>query len=106
VAGIQRVLEKNFNALMKEVRETGELSVLLTKAARGQDLSRDERRRMRQQLIDVAKAIPALAIFAAPGGLLLFIALAKVLPFNILPSAFQDEPPEQTDPGRDSKKAS
>jgi hypothetical protein len=106
VAGIQRTLEKNFNALMKEVRETGELSLLLTKAARGQDLTRDERRRMRQQLIDVAKAIPALAIFAAPGGLLLFIALAKVLPFNILPSAFQDDPPEQTDPGVDSKKAS
>jgi hypothetical protein len=40
----------------------------------------------------VAKAIPALAIFAAPGGLLLLVALAKVLPFNLLPSAFQDEP--------------
>ncbi len=42
--------------------------------------------------IDVAKAIPALAIFAAPGGLLLLVALAKVLPFNLLPSSFQDEP--------------
>jgi hypothetical protein len=42
--------------------------VLLAKAARGQTLTRDERRRMRAQLIDVAKAIPALAIFAAPGG--------------------------------------
>ena len=40
----------------------------------------------------VAKAIPALAIFAAPGGMLLLVALAKVLPFNLLPSAFQDEP--------------
>jgi hypothetical protein len=106
VAGIQRTLEKNFTALMKEVRETGELSVLLAKAARGQDLTRDERRRMRQQLIDVAKAIPALAMFAAPGGLLLFIALAKVLPFNILPSAFQDEPPDQPGSTADSQKAS
>jgi hypothetical protein len=40
----------------------------------------------------VAKVIPALAIFAAPGGVLLLLALSKVLPFNLLPSAFQDEP--------------
>jgi hypothetical protein len=92
VESIQRTLEKNLQALWKEVRETGELSVLLTRAARGQRLTREERRKMRAQLIDVAKAIPALAIFAAPGGFLLLIALAKVLPFNILPSAFQDEP--------------
>jgi LETM1-like protein len=92
VASIQQTLEKNFNRLMQEVRETGELSVLLTRAARGQTLTREERRKVRAQLIDVAKAIPALAIFAAPGGILLLIALAKVLPFNILPSSFQEEP--------------
>ncbi len=92
VAAIQQTLEKNFNRLMREVRETGELSVLLTRAARGQTLTREERRKVRAQLIDVVKAIPALAIFAAPGGILLLIALAKVLPFNILPSAFQEEP--------------
>jgi hypothetical protein len=94
VESIQRTVEKNFNRLMVEVKETGELSVLLTKAARGHKLSDEEKRKMRAQLIDVAKAIPALAIFAAPGGLLLLVALAKVLPFNLLPSAFQDEPEE------------
>ena len=67
----------------------GELSVFLGKLAIGQTLTPDERRRMRLELIDLAKAIPALAIFAAPGGLLLLAALAKVLPFSILPSAFQ-----------------
>ncbi|WP_426749407.1 hypothetical protein [Myxococcus sp. Y35] len=95
VAGIQETLEKNFYRLMQEVRETGDLAVLLTKAARRQPLTGDERRRMRAQLIDVAKAIPALAIFAAPGGILLLAALAKVLPFSLLPSAFQE--PEPTD---------
>ena len=98
VQSMQRTLEKNFHRLMREVRQTGELSVLLTRAARGQKLSAQERRRMRVQLIDVAKAVPALAIFAAPGGILLLIALAKVLPFNILPSAFQDEPEEDLVP--------
>jgi len=98
VQSMQRTLEKNFYRLMREVRQTGELSVLLTRAARGQKLSAQERRKMRIQLIDVAKAVPALAIFAAPGGILLLIALAKVLPFNILPSAFQDEPEEDLVP--------
>lgn len=92
VSRIQETLEKNLGRLMQEARETGDLAVLLAKAARGQGLSGDERRRMRAQLIDVAKAIPALAIFAAPGGVLLLIALSKVLPFSLLPSAFQDEP--------------
>ena len=99
VADMQSALEKNFYRLLKEIRETGELSVLLAKAARGQKLSSEERVAMRQQLIDVAKAIPAVAIFAAPGGVLLLIALAKVLPFNLFPSSFQDEedPREQDD---------
>lgn len=94
VSGIQETLEKNFHRLMKEVRETGDLAVLLTKAARRQKLTGDERKRMRAQLIDVAKAIPALAIFAAPGGFLLLAALTKVLPFSLLPSSFQEEPVE------------
>jgi len=88
---VQDAVEKNFRRLMREIKETGELSVLLAKAARGQSLSSDEKDRMREQLIDVAKAIPALAIFAAPGGLFLLIALSKVLPFSLLPSSFQDE---------------
>ncbi|MBX7115485.1 MAG: hypothetical protein K1X64_14240 [Myxococcaceae bacterium] len=92
--GMTRTMEKNFQRLLQEVKETGELSVLLARAARGQTLTREERKAMREQLIDVAKAVPALAIFAAPGGVLLLIALAKVLPFNMLPSAFRDEEDE------------
>jgi hypothetical protein len=89
VGGMQRSLDKNVQALLLEARMMGELSVFLRKLAVGQSLTADERRRMRQELLDVAKAIPALAIFAAPGGLLLLAALAKLLPFSLLPSAFQ-----------------
>ncbi len=88
------VVQQNLAAVMQEIRETGELSVLLAKAARGVRLTRAEKHRMREQLIDVAKSIPALAVFAAPGGLLILIALARVLPFDLLPSAFNDEPEE------------
>ncbi len=90
VDDMSRAVRKNSRALMKGIRETGELSVLLARAARGQKLSADDKRKMRSQLIDVAKAVPALAIFAAPGGVLLLIALAKVMKVDMLPSAFRE----------------
>jgi len=92
VGGMQRSLDKNMQALLLEARMMGELSVFLGKLAMGQSLTADERHRMRQELLDVAKAIPTLAIFAAPGGLLLLAALAKLLPFSLLPSAFHQPP--------------
>jgi hypothetical protein len=93
VSGVLRSLDENAKALLLEARMMGELGVFLGKLAIGQSLTPDEKRRMRLELIDLAKAIPALAIFAAPGGLLLLAALAKVLPFSILPSAFQGRRP-------------
>ncbi len=85
-------VERNLSAVMQEIRQTGELAELLAKAARGHTLSPEERKQVRRDLIDVAKAVPSLAIVAAPGGLLLLAALAKVLPFSILPSAFNENP--------------
>jgi hypothetical protein len=87
---VRKSVQENLERLRQELRQTGELSALLSKAARGHKLSPEEREKMRVQLLDLAKAIPALAIFAAPGGILLLIALTKVLPANFLPSAFQD----------------
>jgi len=89
VSSMQEKLDDNVQALLLEARMMGELGVFLGKLAIGQSLTTDERRRMKLELMDVAKAIPALAIFAAPGGVLLLAALAKVLPFSLLPSAFQ-----------------
>ncbi|HTS81815.1 MAG TPA: hypothetical protein VMH40_14535 [Myxococcaceae bacterium] len=89
VSSMQERLDDNVQALLLEARMMGELGVFLGKLAIGQSLTTDERRRMKLELMDVAKAIPALAIFAAPGGVLLLAALAKVLPFSLLPSAFQ-----------------
>ena len=93
LTSMQSSLNRNFERLMQEVRETGELSVLLGKVARGYRPTDEERQRMRAQLIDLAKAVPALALFAAPGGMFLLIALAKVVPFNLLPSAWQEGGP-------------
>ena len=85
-------VKKHLDNIMQEIKETRELYDLLMKAKES-SLSVEERRKVREQLMDIAKSIPALAIFALPGGGILLPVLIKVLPFNILPSAFAEETP-------------
>ena len=95
----------NLDRLLQEIRETRELAELLAKAAAGGALTAADKAKIREQLIDLAKTIPALAIFAAPGGMLLLPILFKLLPFNLLPSSFTDPPPARpalTQPRRKS----
>lgn len=99
VQRVARIVLDNLDAIATEIRQTGELGQLLGKAATGTPLDAEERRKVKAQLIDLAKAVPALAIFAAPGGMLLLPLLAKLLPFNILPSAFQQPPGKKRPPG-------
>ncbi|GEJ55799.1 LETM1 domain-containing protein [Anaeromyxobacter diazotrophicus] len=93
---VAAIVSDNLEAIVTEIKQTGELGQLLAKAAAGKPLSAEEKTKVKAQLIDLAKAVPALAIFAAPGGMLLLPLLAKVLPFNVLPSAWE---------GKDKKKA-
>ncbi len=88
VERVSSAVTDNLEAMATEIRQTGELGTLLARAAAGGTLTADEKRKVRHQLVDLAKAVPALAIFAAPGGLLLLPLLAKLLPFNVLPSAW------------------
>jgi hypothetical protein len=90
----------NLEAIVTEIKETGELGQLLAKAAAGHALSPVEKRKVKGQLIDLAKAVPALAIFAAPGGMLLLPLLAKLLPFNVLPSAWDPKAKEAAGSGK------
>jgi hypothetical protein len=90
VSSMLGTLDRSLHVLLAEVHQMGELSTLLGRLARGQTLTGPERRRMREQLVDLAKAIPAVAIFAAPGGMLLLAALVKLLPQSFLPAAFQE----------------
>ncbi len=88
---VARAVFDNADALWTEIRETGDLGVLLARRASGQRLTDDENKRMREQLIDVVKAVPALAMFALPGGFVLLPLLLKVLPFDLRTSAFQPQ---------------
>jgi len=85
------LVKKNVGNIMKEIEETKELSELLVKATTT-PLTMQEKQKVQDQLMDIAKTIPTLAIFALPGGGILLPILIKVLPFNILPSSFQEEP--------------
>jgi hypothetical protein len=88
---LARRIRKNLSLLMEEIRETGDLAVLLGKKASGQELSKDEEHRMRQQLLDVVRVVPGLAIFSIPGGAIILPILMKLLPFDLRPSAFRDD---------------
>lgn len=90
---LEREIAENIDRIALEVKETGELAQLLGKVAVGQKLTRIEREKAREQLLDLAKVVPSLAIIAAPGGMIIFAALLKVLPFSLLPSSFQRPPP-------------
>ena len=87
---VDDLVRDNAARIWGEVRETSELGQLLLKASTEQ-LSAGEQEKVNTQLIDLCKAVPALALFAVPGGSVLLPILAKHLPFNILPSSYLDE---------------
>ncbi len=107
LAGVGQFIERNKAVLLREVREGRELTAALATLARGRKLDADQRRRLRAQLLELAKTVPGLALFAAPGGLLLVIALSKILPPSFLPAILTAPKPEEpaADPGADSPKA-
>ena len=87
---ITRRVKKNLDRVMQEIQETRELYDLLMKTTTTK-LSVAEKQKVQEQLLDIAKTIPALAICALPGGGLLLPILIKILPFNLLPSSFHEE---------------
>lgn len=86
---IARIVFENIDALWHEIRETGDLAFLLAKRAAGNKLSDDENKRMREQLVDVVKAVPSLAVFTLPGGFVLLPIVLKLLPIDLRPSSFR-----------------
>ncbi len=86
---ILHLLERNKKALLQELKESEELLHLLKKSV-DVDLTEKEKEKVKEQLLDICKMIPAFAIFLLPGGLLLLPLLIKFIP-SILPSAYREE---------------
>ena len=85
---VSKLILRNSKRLKKELAESKELVSLLSKST-VKDLSPEEKKKVQNQLLDIFKTIPSLAIFMLPGGAILLPIFIKLIP-KLLPSAFDD----------------
>jgi len=85
---VKRLIIRNKDRLQKELQESGELLKLLG-ISTYRELSKDEKSKVKEQLLDICKTIPSLTIFLLPGGAILLPLLVKFIP-KLLPSAFDE----------------
>jgi hypothetical protein len=85
---VNKLILRNSKRLHKELSESKELVYLLSKST-VKELSREEKKKVQDQLIDIFKSIPSLAIFMLPGGAVLLPIFIKLIP-KLLPSAFDE----------------
>ncbi|UOB17830.1 LETM1-related biofilm-associated protein [Abyssalbus ytuae] len=90
---VNKLIKRNSKRLLKEISESKELLYLLSKSTI-KELTAEEKKKIREQLLDIFKAIPSLAIFALPGGAILLPLFVKLIP-KLLPSAFDDNRVEE-----------
>ena len=85
---VTKLIARNKKRLYQELKDSKELMVLLTQST-VRDLNDDEQKKVQEQLLDIFKSIPSLAIFMLPGGALLLPLVIKFIP-KLLPSAFDE----------------
>ncbi|GFD93059.1 hypothetical protein KUL156_35240 [Alteromonas sp. KUL156] len=90
---IKEAIYKNKKRLAKELQESRELIFLVRKSLTT-SLTDEEKAKVKEQTLDICKAIPAFTVFMLPGGALLLPLLIKLIP-DILPSAFREDDEEQ-----------
>tara|TARA_R110002012_G_scaffold322108_1_gene555940 strand:+ start:56877 stop:58061 length:1185 start_codon:yes stop_codon:yes gene_type:complete len=85
---VNKLILRNSKRLQKELSESKELVALISKST-VKDLSAEEKKKVQNQLLDIFKSIPSLAIFILPGGAVLLPIFIKLIP-KLLPSSFDD----------------
>ena len=85
---VMKLITRNGKRLSKELQQSKELIKLISQGA-VRELNEDEQKQVNNQLKDIFKTIPSLAIFLLPGGALLLPLVVKFIP-TLLPSAFDD----------------
>ena len=91
---VNKLILRNSKRLLKELSESKELVALISKSTL-KDLTPEEKKKVQNQLLDIFKSIPSLAIFMLPGGALLLPIFIKLIP-TLLPSAFDDNRVEKS----------
>ena len=92
---VNKLILRNSKRLQKELSESAELVALLTKSTL-RDLTKEEKKKIQNQLIDIFKSIPSLAIFILPGGAVLLPIFIKLVP-KLLPSSFDENRVEKSE---------
>ena len=85
---VNKLISRNSKRLYQELKDSKELMILISQST-VRDLSDEESKKVQEQLLDIFKSIPSLAIFLLPGGALLLPLVVKFIP-KLLPSAFDD----------------
>ncbi|WP_142783625.1 LETM1-related biofilm-associated protein [Changchengzhania lutea] len=83
-----KLITRNSKRIYRELKGSKELMRLLTQST-VRPLTTAEQKKVNEQLLDIFKTIPSLAIFLLPGGALLLPLVIKFIP-KLLPSAFDD----------------
>jgi hypothetical protein len=89
----KKILMRNKEKLSVELQESKEL-VALMKKSRKEELTAEEKEKVKTQLKDILKSMPAFAIFMIPGGAILLPMMVKIIP-DLLPTAFKDNEIEE-----------
>ena len=79
---VARIAEKNKGRLMKELQGSDEVMNLLRKA-RSNELTLEEKEKMRKELIHILKTVPTFVIISLPQKFLTLPILLKILPKNL-----------------------
>ncbi len=90
---VSTLIIRNKKRLIKELVQSKELMRLLALSTQ-RDLDEAEKKKVRNQLLDICKTVPSLTIFLIPGGSLLLPILIKFIP-QLLPSAFNENLEEE-----------
>ncbi|WP_147677595.1 LETM1-related biofilm-associated protein [Algibacter pacificus] len=85
---VHKLITRNSKRLYRELKDSKELMILLTQSTI-RDLTKEEQKKVQDQLLDIFKSIPSLAIFLLPGGAILLPLVIKFIP-KLLPSAFDE----------------
>jgi hypothetical protein len=82
-----KIIGRNRDRLIAEMKESKELMALLQKSTK-QELSSQEKEQVKEQVYDILKSMPSLALFLLPGGTLILPIVMKLVP-ELIPSAFK-----------------
>lgn len=85
---VNKLIIRNSKRLYQELIDSKELMILLSQSTI-RELNKEEQKKVQEQLLDIFKSIPSLAIFLLPGGALLLPLVVKFIP-KLLPSAFDE----------------